>query len=404
MNPLRMAREGVRFLGHSKRRTALMLLGPLVGVAALVAVVASARGSSEAVQRRLRNFGDRTLMVFAGDVGTVHGPGGEHATTLKVEDGEAIRAEVPGVAAVSPTVRERDVPVAADGQATTAPVFGVTADFGAAWNWPMASGEAINEEDVHAMRPVCVVGRTTARKLFGDEDPIGRKLRVGARKFTVQGVLSSKGSSPRGGDMDDRVMVPITTAMRRMFNRDHIGMIRVLLTGPEQIGPAKEAITALLRARHHIVPPEVDDFEVVTPDMVAGMVRSAQGTLGLLLLVLAGISLLAGGVVVMNVMVVSVRERRKEIGLRRAVGASRGDIRTQFLCEAAAVTLLGGVFGAALGTGASFLLRYLWKMPMLLTWEPYALAAASSLVVGLLFGAWPARTAARLPPVDALRG
>jgi len=404
VNPLRMAREGVRFLGHSKRRTALMLLGPLVGVAALVAVVASARGSSEAVQQRLRNFGDRTLMVFAGDVGTVHGPGGEHATTLKLEDGEAIRAEVPGVAAVAPTVRERDVPVSSDGQSTTAPVFGVTADFGTAWNWPMASGAAIDEEDVRAMRPVCVVGRTTAGKLFGDGDPIGQKIRVGAKKFTVKGVLSSKGMSPRGGDMDDRVMVPITTAMRRMFNRDYIGMMRVLLADPGQIEPAKKAITALLQARHHIVPPEVDDFEVVTPDMVAGMVRSTQGTLSLLLLALAGISLLAGGIVVMNVMVVSVRERRKEIGLRRAVGASRGDIRTQFLCEAAAVTLLGGVFGSALGTGASFLLQYLWKMPMLLTWEPYALAAASSLVVGLVFGAWPARTAARLPPVDALRG
>ena len=204
--------------------------------------------------------------------------------------------------------------------------------------------------------------------------------------------------------MDDRVMVPITTAMRRLLNRDHIGMMRVVLEDPGGLAQAKEAITALLRKRHHIVPPEPDDFEVVTPDMVAGMVQRTQGTFGVLLLALAGIALLAGGVVVMNVMVVSVRERRREIGLRRALGATRGDIRAQFLCEAAAVTLLGGVLGSGLGTGASYLLQYFWKMPMLLTWEPYALAAASSLVIGLLFGAWPARTAARLPPVDALRG
>jgi putative ABC transport system permease protein len=204
--------------------------------------------------------------------------------------------------------------------------------------------------------------------------------------------------------MDDRVMVPITTAMRRLFNRDHIDIMRVVLRDPDRLAPAKDAITALLRARHRIVPPEADDFDVVTPDMVAGMVRRTQGTFGVLLLALAGISLLAGGIVVMNVMVVSVRERRREIGLRRAVGATQGDIRAQFLCEAAAVTLLGGALGCGLGTGAAYLMRVAWKMPMLLTWEPYVLAALCSLVVGLLFGAWPARTAARLPPVDALRG
>ena len=400
-----MAREGFRFLGRSPRRTLLMILGPLVGVAALTAVVASARGTSELVRRRMQAFGDRALMVAAGDIGRdVHGPGGEHAQTLTLEDAEAVRTEVPGVATTAPMVREREFEVSSDGTSITTTLFGVTSGFGEAWNWSTALGVAIDDNDVRAMRPVCVLGETVRRKLFGDADPLGRSIRIGTKKFDVTGILAKRGISPRGGDMDDRVHVPITTALRRLFNRDYISMFRVLVTAPEQLAPVQQAVTELLRTRHRIVPPETDDFEIHTAEWVAARVRESSGTMTTLLLILAGIALLAGGIVVMNVMVVSVRERRKEIGLRRAVGATRGDIRTQFLLEAAAVTVLGGALGAALGTGVAILMQQVWQVPMQLTWEPYALAIACSLVVGLVFGAYPARRAAQLPPVDALRG
>jgi putative ABC transport system permease protein len=382
-----------------------MVLGPLVGVAALTAVVASARGTSELVRRRMQAFGDRAMMVVAGDIGRdTHGPGGERAKTLRLEDAEAVREQVPGVVATAPMVRERDFEVSFAGTSITTTVFGVGADFGEAWNWRTASGANIDDGDVRALRPVCVLGETVRRKLFGDADPLGRSIRIGTRKYEVRGILAQRGISPRGGDMDDRVHVPITTALRRLFNRDYIMGFRVLVASSDQLAPVKGAVTELMRKRHRIVPPEADDFEIFTAEQIAEHVRETSGTMTTMLLVLAGIALLAGGVVVMNVMVVSVRERRREIGLRRAVGATRGDIRTQFLLEAAAVTVLGGALGAAVGTGAALLMRHVWKVAMQLTWEPYALAVACSLVVGLVFGAYPARRAARLPPVDALRG
>jgi putative ABC transport system permease protein len=400
-----MAREGFRFLGRSPRRTFLMVLGPLVGVAALTAVIASARGTSDLVRQRMQAFGDRALMVMAGDIGRdTHGGGGEHATTLRMEDAEAVRTEVPGVVDTAPMVRERDFEVSFEGNSITTTMFGVTAGFATVWNWPMATGTAIDEEDVRVLRPVCVLGRTVAQKLFGEADPIGQSIRVGSKKFEVKGVMVSRGISPRGGDMDDRVQVPITTALRRLFNRENINVFRVLVASPDLLAPTQAAITDLMRKRHRIVPPEIDDFEIFSAQHVAEHVSEASGTMTTLLLVLAGIALLAGGIVVMNVMVVSVRERRKEIGLRRAVGATRGDIRNQFLLESAAVTVLGGALGAALGTGVAVLMQQVWKVPMLLTWEPYALAVACSLVIGLVFGAYPARRAAQLPPVDALRG
>jgi putative ABC transport system permease protein len=400
-----MVREGFRFLGRSPRRTLLMILGPLVGVAALTAVVASARGTSALVQSRMQAFGDRAMMVTAGDIGRdTHGPGGEHAKTLTLEDAEAVRTEVPGVAMTAPMVREHDFEVSFEGTSITTTLMGVTAGFDEAWSWTTVLGATLDDNDVRVMRPVCILGETVRRKLFGDADPIGKSIRIGTKKFDVKGILAKRGISPRGGDMDDRVHVPITTALRRLFNRDYIGQFRVLVTSSELLAPVKQAVTELLRKRHRIVPPETDDFEIFTAEHMAEHVRETAGTMTALLLVLAGIALLAGGIVVMNVMVVSVRERRKEIGLRRAVGATRGDIRTQFLLEAAAVTVLGGLLGAALGTGVAILMQQVWQVPMQLTWEPYALAIASSLVVGLVFGAYPARRAAQLPPVDALRG
>jgi putative ABC transport system permease protein len=318
-------------------------------------------------------------------------------------DAEAVREQVEGLALVSPMVRQMAVTLRYEGNQFQAGVFGVESNWHRAWNWGTSEGGEITAQDVATMNRICVIGQTIKRELFGNIDPLEKRIYVGKISFTVKGVLEKRGVSPGGGDMDARIIMPITTAMRRVFNVEHLSMIRIVTEDPELMPEQARAIRLLMRERHHSRRPEEDDFRVVTPMSIAEMVRGISGILSALLTALAGISLVVGGIVLMNILLISVTERKREIGLRRAVGAKRKDILLQFLTESLSVSLLGMIIGGLIGLGITLLLVRTTSLAASLGWESFVLGAVFALLVGLLFGVHPARRAARLHPVEALQ-
>jgi putative ABC transport system permease protein len=284
-------------------------------------------------------------------------------------------------------------------------VWGVEPDWHEAWNWCAAEGDGITDADVATMARVCVIGSAVKRDLFQNADPVGQTLYVNKVALTVKGVLEHRGTGGMGGvsEFDMRIIVPITTAMRRIMNVDYVGAIRIVSKDSTLMPRQVEAIRALLHDRHHITPPQEDDFRIITPTILAAVARGTSRTLSILLGSLAALSLLVGGVVMMNILLISVAERTKEIGLRRAVGATQRDIFVQFLMESLTVSLLGMALGCALGWGVAGVLPRFTPLKPVVSWEPFALAVVFALLVGTFFGVQPARRAARLRPVEALR-
>lgn len=403
MRVLRTAREGLDSLAANKLRTFFMMAGTMVGIAALTVIMALGKGTEKQVAKRVESFGPRAMMLVAGG-GKTLGPPDSNVSTLSLADLAAIREEVPGLELVTPQAWQTSATLRRENQQIEAPMWGVEPQWHDAWNWYPAQGDGITDEDVATMARVCVLGSSVQRDLFGDTDPIGQSLYINKVSVTVKGVLERRGTTGGGGgDFDNRILLPITTAMRRVLNVDYLGGIRILTKDPAQMGQQAEQIAALLRARHRITPPAEDDFRITTPLVIAEVARGTSRTLSLLLIALAGLSLLVGGVVLMNIMLISVAERTKEIGLRRAVGATRRDIFAQFLTESLGVTFLGMLLGSGLGWGISVALGKLTPLTAVMSWEPLALAVGFALLVGVFFGVQPARRAARLHPVEALR-
>lgn len=403
MRVMRIAGEGINSLATNKLRTFFMMAGTLVGIAALTVIMAIGKGTEKKVMKRVENFGPRAMMLIAGG-GRALPPPDTSITTLTLEDAQAIRDEIPNLEVVTPQAWQFDVNLKHEANQIQAVVWGVEPQWHEAWEWHVAKGDGITDEDVATMNRTCVIGSSVQRDLFGGEDPIGKSLYINKVSLTVKGVLEHRGTSGgAGGDFDSRVIIPITTAMRRVMNVDHVGAIRIVTQDASLMEQQAAQIEDLLRRRHHITPDVEDDFRIITPTIIAAMVRGTSRTLSLLLMALAGLSLLVGGVVLMNILLISVAERTKEIGLRRAVGATRGDIFAQFLTESLSVTLLGMLLGSALGVAVSVAIGRLTPMPAVVSWEPFALAIAFALLVGTFFGVQPARRAARLRPVEALR-
>ena len=403
MRLFHVAGEGWEALWANKLRTCFMMAGTLVGIAALTVIMTIGKGTERQVMRRVENFGPRAMMLVAGG-GRATGPPDAQITTLTLADMEAIREQIPGLEIVTPQAWATRAQVTRGSAQTRATLWGVEPEWHAAWDWYVADGEGITDEDVATMARVCVIGSSVKRELFGDEDPIGERLYVNKVSLTVTGVLEPRGSAGTGGgDFDNRILLPITTAMRRVLNVDHIGAVRMITTDARRMPEQAEAITGLMRRRHGIRPPAEDDFRINSPLAVAEVVRGTSRTLSILLMVLAALSLFVGGVVLMNILLISVAERTPEIGLRRALGAKRGDIFTQFLTESLSVTFLGMALGSGLGAGVALAIRHLTSLPVILSWEPFAVGIAFALLVGLFFGVQPARRAARLHPVEALR-
>ena len=406
MKPRRMVGQALRGLNRNRLRTFFMMVGIMVGITVFTVVASAGMGARERIMDRVRVFGLENMMVWAGgptDQTRIGGMGSTVTATLKLEDAEAIRNEVSGVWEVAPFSRGGQADVRWRDRSFESPVFGVTPEWADVWDWYIDQGSFITYEDNELMARTAAIGPTVVRELFGDEDPMGQVIQVGGVPFEITGIMREKGTSAGGGDMDNRVFVPLTTYMRRVANVNYLSAIRVQVEGVRDMEPAAADIAALLRERHNLGPGIPDDFRVTTPTEVTAMVEEMQGTFDLFLILVAGIALVVGGVVVANIMLLSVSERRREIGLRRAVGAKARHIQGQFLLESVAVTFLGGIAGLLLGVAGNMLLERITDTPALLTWHVMVAAIIFSTVVGLVAGLHPARRAAAMAPVDALR-
>jgi putative ABC transport system permease protein len=392
-----------RALRRNKLRSALTALGIIIGVAAVIAMVGIGNGARAQVQAQIASLGQNVILVFSGSItasGIRTGWGG--AGTLKIEDAEAIRREVPGVIGVSEEVVSNSQ-VAAGNQNWFTRVLGESPDYFDIRQWPLAEGAPFTEQDVRSANKVCVIGKTTASQIFGNDDPVGQTLRIKNVPFTVLGVLSSKGLSAQGPDQDDVVIMPYTSAMKRVVGGTTLRNINVQVASPTDLDPAQQQITSLLRQRHNIGPGRDDDFTVRNQQEIAQAATATADVMTGLLGAIAGVSLVVGGIGIMNIMLVSVTERTREIGTRMAVGAHGRDILTQFLIEAVSLSAVGGLLGIALGIVASRVLSAWKSWPSLISPMSILVAFLVSAAVGIFFGFYPARTAARLDPIEALR-
>lgn len=387
----------------NKTRTFLMMLGVVIGIATLTVIISMAKGARHKVMQGMANFGPNAVMVSAGG-GKMFGPPDGRVTTLTLEDSQAIADSVKGIKHIAPFTVNLEQTVIAGNANTTTMVVGATPEFADAWQWYPATGEFLSEEDNTSLSKNCLLGQTVVKALFGTQNPVGETVRINNTNFKVIGVLSKRGASPHGMDMDNRVMVPLTTAMKRLDNITSIGMIRIYVEDPEQLAAVNGTITALLRERHHITPPNEDDFRVTDSQSMAKTMTGVSKTLTTFLILLALVSLGVGGIVIANIMFISVNERKKEIGIRRAFGARVADIRNQFLAESVIVTLLGGLAGSILGIGVARGIAMLKGMPAMLSWEALLLALLFSTLVGVAAGLQPAKRAASLDPVQAIKG
>jgi putative ABC transport system permease protein len=397
-------REAVRALRRNKMRAALTVLGVVIGVASVVATFAIGQGAKAQVQEQIRSLGSNVIMVFSGpgQSGGVRGATGTFQA-LTAEDAKAIQSECPSVAVASPTVRTMAQIIAGDENWNTQ-VQGGDENYLIVREWPVSSGRGFTTSDIRAAAKVCLLGSTTARELFADADPVGTTIRIRKLPFQVIGVLTSKGSTSWGQDQDDIVVAPYTTVQQKLLSsRLRINSILVSAADESLVEQAIEEITALLRQRHRLGLDDSDDFMVRSQAEIASTAASTSQVMTLLLSSIALVSLLVGGIGIMNIMLVSVTERTREIGVRRAMGARSSDIMLQFLTESALVSLIGGAAGVALGIGIAQLVSRVAQWPTLIGVDSIAIAFGFAALVGLFFGFYPARTAARLNPIESLR-
>jgi putative ABC transport system permease protein len=396
-------RMAVRALERNKLRTTLTMLGITIGIGAVICTVAVGQGATRQVQDQLTALGVNMIWIEAGgrNVNGVRTGNGQ-TKTLTVQDAAAIEAGVPQIASVAPNV---DGPMqAVYGNENWFTRFrGVSSEYFEIRNWRQERGALFTSADSQHETNVCLLGNTVAEALFGSGDPLGKTIRLQNQPFTVIGTMQLKGFSPTGSDQDDLVVIPYTTAMKKLKGIYWLDDIYASAVSSGAIAPAIEEISGLLRQRHHLRSDEPDDFNIRHPEDTLQVQEQASRTLTLMLAGIASISLLVGGIGIMNIMLVSVTERTREIGVRLAVGATETDIQKQFLAEAIAVSLLGGAAGVVFGMGASAAVSRILQWPSLISPIAIGLAAILSVGVGILFGYYPARIASRLDPIEAIR-
>ena len=385
----------------NKMRSILTMLGIIIGVAAVIALVSIGNGVKQDIQNSISSLGSNLLMVMPGAPRTPGvRPSAGSMKSLKVSDYEAI-SKLDGVKAASPMTNGSYVVIYQNKNWTTS-VSGVSYNYLDVNNWSMKSGRFLSEKNVQNRERVAVVGKTVVKNLFGDEDPIGAEIRVKNIPFRIIGVLNSKGSGAMGNDQDDMVVIPYTTAMERVEGVDYLRMIYVVGKDENGIDRLQSDIENLLRVRHGIKDTNLDDFNIQNMNSIMETMEETTGTLTLFLGAVAAISLVVGGIGIMNIMLVSVTERTREIGVRKALGATYSVIVTQFLIEAVVISLMGGIIGIILGIGSSKLIGMASGMSTVISVPTIVMSFAFSMAIGLIFGIYPARKAAKLNPIDAL--
>ncbi|MBI3610368.1 MAG: ABC transporter permease [Nitrospirae bacterium] len=403
MNLLIVFKIAGRALARNTMRSALTMLGIIIGVGAVIAMVAVGQGAKAQVEAQIASIGSNLLMVFPGSTtqGGVHAGSGT-VTTLTEEDSRAIKKELSSVWLSAPTVRTVAQVVSANQNWSTA-VTGSTPAFFPIRDWSFESGSPFTQSDVDGATKTAVLGKTVANNLFGSRDPIGQIVRIRNVPFKVAGVLSPKGQSAMGQDQDDTVIIPFSTLQKRIMGVTNVGAILVSANSPLEAAVAQEQVRLLLRQRHHIPPGQDDDFTVRSMSDIAAAAEASSSVMTLLLGSIASVSLIVGGIGIMNIMLVSVTERTREIGIRMAVGARGRDILLQFLVEAVVLSLAGGILGVILGVVGSRIVSAFVHWPTIISLSSILLAFTFSIAIGVFFGLYPARRAASLDPIEALR-
>ncbi|WP_094606090.1 Macrolide export ATP-binding/permease protein MacB [Sporomusa silvacetica DSM 10669] len=393
----------LRALLANKLRSILTMLGIIIGVGAVISMVSIGMGVRDKVQNSIASLGSNMLIVSPGAASSqgVRSASGS-SITLSLEDAEYIKKMVQGIDYVAPAV-SKQYQVIAGNQNWTTTVYGITPEYMAIKSLTVGSGSFVSQQDINSRNRVAVLGATVAENLFGELNPTGQNIRINNTPYQIIGILDSKGQSTMGQDQDDIVLVPLTTAQERLLGITYLNSISIQVTKLEGMDQAQEQITSLLRQRHKISGTKEDDFTVRNLTSIMAMMTETTGTITLFLGCIGAISLLVGGIGIMNIMMVSVTERTREIGIRKALGATYRDIMLQFLIESVVIGVLGGIFGIALGVSAAFAISTFGSLKTVLSAISILVPFGVSVAVGLFFGIYPARKAALLDPIEALR-
>ncbi|MDM7925615.1 MAG: ABC transporter permease [bacterium] len=398
-----LVKVSVKGILKNRMRSFLTSLGIIIGVAAVIVMVGVGQGASQRIQNSIASMGTNLLIVFPGSSqagGVNRGAGSWNRFTM--EDADRIREQCRLISAVSPLVRSGDQ-IIGGGNNWNASIYGVSTDYFAIRSWECEQGEVFTDRDVASSRKVAVLGKTTAEALFPGVNPVGERIRIRNTPFIVTGVLKRKGQTSMGPDQDDVVLAPATTVLYRLKGGRYVDMLNVSAASTEQMAEAQEELRAVLRAAHRLRPGDDDDFTIRSQAEITEMATSTTKTMTLLLGAIAAVSLLVGGIGIMNIMLVSVTERTREIGIRMSVGARSRDVMMQFLTEAVVLSLTGGLLGILLAFAVSLVMNRFTSMQTVLRPDIVLLAFTFAGAVGIFFGLHPARKAASLNPIEALR-
>jgi putative ABC transport system permease protein len=394
--------QSVKAVRAFKLRTFFCLVSVALGIASITVIVAATEGAYKTAFDMVAKFGPDSLLIFGG--GEEARARGERQKTLTLGNVDAIRRNFSTAYLVVPMTAVRSVNVAYRDKKHQTLIIGSTDDYSRVWTWPVVQGSDFREEDVKGLKNVGLIGQFVAKELFGDEDPVGKYMLVKGISIQIVGVLSERGTSPGGDNLDDRIVMPLTTVMRKLQNEtQYVSAIRVRFSDQENLYRYAEELRAFLRNLHRLPDEEPDDFRVITPKEIIKFLVALTGSLVLFLGVTGIISLVVAGFVLANLFLLSVRERTKEIGIRRATGARRRDILWQFLGESVVITSAGGMLGFVLGLLSSKLLVLIAQFPIHFSWKAFTVGLLLSWVVGIGFGLQPAARAAHLKPIEAIR-
>jgi putative ABC transport system permease protein len=406
VKPAKLLFQALRSLRRYRLRTSLMMLGIVVGIASLAVLSSVGEATKRETMQRFKNMlGTFDAVIIRPGGGRTRGMPTlvNVPPTLRFEDAIAIGTELPEIKAVAEVQNAFDIDVKYRDRNSAPAIFGVSPNWLMLRSEEVADGDFFDADQNASLARVAVIGPDVRKQMFGGEDPLGKTIRIADVPFEVIGLLKSRGAGPAGASLDSVVLIPINTASRRLFNRDFLTMLIAQVKNPDRSSEATAAVAALLRQRHRIQPPALDDFTITNPSATMAQVSRAGSTLTKILTGVSIMALLIGGIVIMSLTSIAVSERRKEIGVRRSVGAARPDVVLQFLFEAVFVSLAGGIAGVMIGWGGMQLVTRLQKLPPILIWQPFAAAIALSLAVGVVFGLYPAWRASRVDPIQALR-